>query len=80
MQRGAVYICHKDRLDMFKSFGFKPPALSEVMSCNATHELSTAAFGTERKRVLRVNIYCSARPFKINVTAHTYPIPSADVS
>ena len=48
---------------MFKSFGFKLPVLSEVKSCKATFELSTAAFGTERKRVLRTTTYCPARPF-----------------
>ena len=37
-------------------------ALSEVMSYSATHELSTVAFGTERKRVLRITAYCLPRP------------------
>ena len=36
---------------------WKTPALSEVF-----HELSTAAFGTERKRVLRITTQCRARP------------------
>ena len=65
---------------MFKFLGFKLPTLSEVMSCPATHELSTIALGAERKRVLGVNIYCSMRPFYFNATAHPHPIPSADES
>lgn len=53
-QRRIVCSCHKER--------WKTPALSEVMSCSATHELSTVAFGTERKRLLRATAYCPARP------------------
>ena len=67
-----VCSCPKDR--------WKTPALSEVQSCNATFELSTAAFGTERKRALRTTTYRPARPFPLtdtkSLSIRTFPLPA----